>query len=98
MSVEVDFEYKRFVTRRCMMKPYPYGADEDDPPETAAEFRTRVAGIARGYARTDWLAWQKRGRSDLTTFDRILKDYYTEDKVANMAFRENPMFAFLRKA
>lgn len=34
---------------------------------------------------------------NLSNFDPVLKDYYTEDKIKQQSFGENPLFAFVRK-
>lgn len=102
-QLDIDVEYRRFVTRNQPFKPYmhtaaDYEPDEygDDPgpvptdEEIAAANRQRRMQAALTWKCTDWTRWKRRPA--VASLSDIYKRIYTDQRVSNVASRGLPPF------
>lgn len=94
-GIEVDCEWKRFNRRRRVERFwYDDGTDEDEDYETEPRNVQLQQCVARNRG-IPWLTWSDP--LELTSFDAILREYYSPDAVANMAMRPLASFANILK-
>lgn len=80
-------------------RPYPYREvafdehDDLDDLETIDAFRARIGEQYRAWQKRDWAAW--RSPSVMSTLAAIYKAHYSEASIANLAMRQNAMYAEL---
>jgi hypothetical protein len=96
-----DFAYRGRRTQLRHPRPYlvtDYGAydDEDGDPEPLEDQRRSQL---REWRAIGWRAWREPPRPlQTSSYDGVLKSYYSEDRIATMSMREHPLLAMLDRA